>query len=248
MSRIVEQGEILFFYRPRVGADEVAQLQDVQRFFFVILPDSSARYRRLIVGRKRLPDPLRHERSWAFVAEVGDCPEALRAELVGSAYETRTQGLRVQPAARPVGEGRYALVEHNGHSHLAYVLLLPRTPGAAQETFGIRSEGSYITAVRNPNIDTPPATGLPARERARFPAELMERFAGRRFAPLDDPRFLDYEGAEIVLIGAAVDVATELGVDIDVNEFEFDTSEIFRKLKLAPGELPTAPIERGVLR
>jgi hypothetical protein len=32
---------------------------------------------------------------------------------------------------------------------------------------------------------------------------LPERFGGRRFAPLDTPEWLDYEGVELVLIGAA---------------------------------------------
>jgi hypothetical protein len=248
VTKVVEQGEILFFYRPRVGTDEVSKLQDVQRFFFVMLPERTQRFRRLIVGRKRLPDPLRHERTWAFVAEVGDCPESLREELVRKAYETGTGGVRIQPEARPAGEGRYAIVEHNGHSHLVYVLLLPRSPGEAQEAFGIRSEASYITAVRNPSADAPTGTGLSPRQRAKYPPQLMERFRRRRFAPLDDPRFLDYEGAEIVLIGAAVDVEAELNVDIDVDELQLDPSEIFRKLRLPPGELPTEPLERGVLR
>jgi hypothetical protein len=247
VSRIVEPGEILFFYRPRVGVDEVHSLDEVQRFFFVLEPERVQRYRRLIVGRKRLPDPRRHERTWAFVAEVADCPEALHDELVRKAYETRTRGVRIQPEARAVGEGRYAIVEHNGHSHLAYVLVLPPTPGEAQETFGIRREASYITAVRNPTSETPPGTGLPTRERPAFPSELMERFGGRRFVTLDDPRFLDHEGAEIILIGDAVEGADDLGIDIELQQFEFDPTEILRKLRLPPGQVRTDPLERGDL-
>jgi hypothetical protein len=63
VSRIVEKGEVFIFYRPRVGLDEVRDLADVQRFFFVIEPDAARRFRRIVVGRKRLPDPLQHRAS-----------------------------------------------------------------------------------------------------------------------------------------------------------------------------------------
>jgi hypothetical protein len=160
----------------------------------------------------------------------------------------RTRGVRVQPPARPAGAGRYAIVEHDGHAHLAYVLELPREPGPAQEAFGIRPEASYVVAVRNPAAEAPPGVGLPTRERADFPPELRERFGRRRFAPLDDPRLLDYEGAELVVIGAAEDVESELGVRLDQDEERLETADLFRQLRIGPGELPVEPLERGELR
>ena len=42
MSTTLERGDI-FFYRPRVGIDEVRSLEDVQRFFFVLHPDGASR-------------------------------------------------------------------------------------------------------------------------------------------------------------------------------------------------------------
>jgi hypothetical protein len=63
MSEILEHGDAFFFYRPRVGVAEVAGLSDVQRFVVILKPDDHPRYRRLIVGRKRLPDPRSHERA-----------------------------------------------------------------------------------------------------------------------------------------------------------------------------------------
>ena len=247
MSEIIEQGDVFFFYRPRVGIEEVDDLEDVQRFFVVLKPDGERRFRRIIVGPKRLPDPRQHERSWAFVAEVAEEPEELRDELERQVYETRTRGLRIQPEARPAGEGRYAIVEHNGHTHLVYVLELPREPGPAQETFRIRPEASFIVAVRNPLAEAPPGMGLSPHQRADYPPELMERFRGRRFAPLDDPRFLD-EGAELVLIGASEDVESELGIALDPRDLRLETADIFRQLRIRPGELPTEPLERGQLR
>src|SRR4051794_39792493 len=133
MSRVVERGDIFFFYRPRMDAREVDELADVQRFFLNLKPDGRRRYRLIVAGQKRLPDPSRHERVWAFVAEVATRPTEVREDLERRTYETTTRGIRVEQEARPAGEGRYAIVDHDGHTHLAYVLELPAEPGAGTE-------------------------------------------------------------------------------------------------------------------
>lgn len=248
MSRIIEQGDVFFFYRPRLGVEEVDDLVDVQRFFLILKPDRKRRFRRIILGRKRLPDPREHEREWAFVYEVDDDPAELREEIRGKVYETRTRGVRVEPAARPVGEGRYAIVDHEGHTHFAYVLELPEEPGAAQDLFRIRPEASYIVAVRNPAAEAPPGVGLRPAQRPGYPPELMERFGNRRFIALDDPQFLDIEGTELVLIGAADDPEAELGVRLDREQERLERADIFRRLRIRPDELPLEPLARGELR
>jgi hypothetical protein len=248
VSRVVEQGDIFFFYRPRVGVERVRSLDDVQRFFFVLRPQRSRRYRRIIVGRKRLPEAREHERAWAFVADVTDDPADLHDELAAFTYETRTRGVRAQPAARPVGEGRYAIVDHDGHTHLAYVLELPPRPGPAQDLFRVRPEGSFVIAVRNPCAETPPGTGLPPHERPELPTELLERFGSRRFIAVDDPRLLDFDGAELVLIGASEDVESELGIALHGEHERLENADIFRRLRLHPGQLPVEPLARGESR
>jgi hypothetical protein len=35
---IIEQGDIFFFYRPKVGTEEVKGIKDVQRFYMVTKP------------------------------------------------------------------------------------------------------------------------------------------------------------------------------------------------------------------
>ncbi|MFL6494074.1 MAG: hypothetical protein ACJ70N_04650 [Nitrososphaera sp.] len=56
-SRIVEQGDIFFFYRPKVGAEEVSSTEDVQRFYMVTaLEEKDRKYRLFILGRKKLPE------------------------------------------------------------------------------------------------------------------------------------------------------------------------------------------------
>jgi hypothetical protein len=248
MSDELERGDVYFFYRPRVGATEVDDLQDVQRFFFVLQPDGTGHFRRLIVGRKRLPDPEQHERVWAFVADVGDDPTLLRAEVAPAEYPTTTRGWRREPGARPAGEGRYALVEHERHTHLAYVLELPAEPGPVQQAFRIGKQASYIAAVRNPEAPAPAGVGLPPGRRPHLPDEFRQRFGGRRFIPVNPPDLLDYVGAEIVLIGASWDVGGELGIELDAERERVETAEIFARLGLRPEELSIDPLVRGTWR
>lgn len=125
---LVDQGDIYFLYRPRVEADRVRGLDDVQRVYLLLRPKGARKYRLLIVGRKRLPDPSRHDRFWAFVYKVFRSRAALGEELGEVRYRTKTRGLRDEPEARPVAEGVYALVRHGDHTHLTYVLELPERP------------------------------------------------------------------------------------------------------------------------
>jgi hypothetical protein len=244
MSRILERGDLFFFYRPRVATDRVEGVGDVQRFFFVLEPDPAKLFRRLVLGKKRLPDPSEHKRTWAFVADVAKRPEELREELEPKEYDTKTRGTRVQPEARPAGEARYAIVEHDGHTHVAYALELPRRRGAVQKVLGIEREASFIAAVRNPDTPAPRGTGLPPRERAAFPKRLLKLFRGRRFVSLSPPEFLDYVGAEIVLIGAAGDAERELGIDFDTRRERLEAADLVRDLRLRIGEdVPAEPLK-----
>lgn len=207
MSEVLERGDIRFFYRPRVGAGDVRTLDDVQRFYVVLRPDGSNRHRVLIVGRKRLPEPDTHEREWAFVTEVTD---------------------RFETDARPAGAGRYALVDHGGHTHLAYVLAEPSDRSELERALKIEPEASFVIAVRNPEASAPPGAGLPEHRRAQYPPELQERFGGRRFVPVNPPDFLDHAGAELVMIGAAADAERELGIDLDAAAGPFDPHELLQ--------------------
>jgi hypothetical protein len=217
MSHVLERGGILFFYRPRVDVEEVDALEDVQRFFIVLRPAGTGSFRRVVVGRKRLPDPEGHERVWGLVVEVGDDPDRLREEL-----------------ERPAGAGRYSIVDHDGHTHLAYVLELPREPGEVQRALHIEAEASYVVALKNPQAEP--------RTRGEFPDDLIRRFGRRRFIPVSPPSLLDYEGIELVLIGAARDPEAELGIDLDAEQERLETDDILRDLRVRE------PLEEGTWR
>ena len=247
MTRVLERGDVFFFYRPRVGLREARSLADVARFFFMLDPDGPEGDRMIVVGRKRLPDPGRHERAWALVTAVTRRPAELRDAVAPHVYETKTRGLRRQPEARPVGEGRYVLADHDGHTHLAYGLELPPRPGPAQELFSVDREASFIVAVRNPDAPAPPNAGLPRSRRAELPPEVRDRFAGRRWLAAD-PTLLDHPGVELVLIGASHDAEDELGVALDTEAEDLTTSELLADLRIGPGELPLDPLSDGRLR
>ena len=100
-------------------------------------------------------------------------------------------------------------------------------------------------AVRNPEVEAPRGVGLPPQRRPAFPRSLMERFRGRRFAPLNPPSFLDYEGAEIVLIGASETASRELGIDFDAEAERIEDADILTELRLRPGGVPLEPLYRG---
>lgn len=59
---VLEQGDVFFFYRPKVNEDDPSGLGDVQNFGMVLRPNGGSKVRLLIVGRKRLPDAKKHER------------------------------------------------------------------------------------------------------------------------------------------------------------------------------------------
>jgi hypothetical protein len=97
-SQIVEQGDIFFFYRPKVGAEEVSSTEDVQRFYMVTaLEEKDRKYRLFMLGRKKLPEIVEgkstsEERNWALNTLTTNNLEDIRKELLAAEYETETKG------------------------------------------------------------------------------------------------------------------------------------------------------------
>ncbi|MGD9765487.1 MAG: DUF2795 domain-containing protein [Candidatus Binatia bacterium] len=240
-AQSLEGGDIFFFYRPKLDAARVRGREDVQRFYMVLAPDPRGRakrvYRLLVLGRKKLPELIFGEqhperRNWALVVKIAANPEELRGELAEYEYETKTRGTRRVAAAEPVGEGRYALLRHQNHTELAYALELPKQPGRAQAEFAIQPRAGFIVAVKNPDISTP---GIPAPPAApAYPPELRRKFGERRWIDVDDPRFLDHENTQLLLVAAhAGEVEEALGIRIDTEEETARTAEVCNELALA---------------
>jgi hypothetical protein len=74
----------------------------------------------IVIGRKKLPDAAESGRQkyWGFVDRVVSDPKQFEQEsLREQHYDKATRGERTQPAARPAGEGVYAIVDHDSHAH-----------------------------------------------------------------------------------------------------------------------------------
>lgn len=245
-SKILETGSIYFFYRPKIGKEDVKSTSQVQRFHIVLSPQGKKEYRLLTVGKKELPEIGKKEQYWGFVQKYGEKPEEVEDELDPGKYETKTRGERKIPAARPVGEGVYAIAIHeNDHTHLAYLLEFPKEEKEVQKAFNIKKQGSYIINVKNPNTSSPPGVGLGADQKADFPENLQKKFENRRFYMINPPEFLNYQGAEIILIGAKEDIGKELGIKADLEKETNYEADIFKDLKLEKEQHPLEPLFKG---
>jgi len=244
MTEVLERGSVHFFYRPRVEEHAPRGEDDVQRFIVVLAPEERRLFRLVFVGRKHLPDVARgrRERNWAWVAKVSGDPADVEVELRGYRYLTKTRGERDQPSARPAGDGEYVLARHGNHSHLAYALVRPASPGAVQRELGIAASASYVVAVKNPEWPSPPEAGLTVEQTAFYPRELQERFRNRRWGEAE-PAHLDREGAELVLVATDEDPEEELGIVLD--PAERGAPDAFRALGLDRRSHPVEPLFRG---
>lgn len=243
---VLEEGNIYFMYRPRVNQGDVQGLKDVQRFYLALSPKGKRRYRLMVMPKKQLPDIKDGgQKFWGFVEKVSRKATDVENELDQEVYGTKTRGERVQSEARPAGEGVYAIARHGDHTHLVYVLELPDEPGKVQQALNIEEEGSYIISVKNPDQPSPKGVGLDEERQADFPKKLQGRFRGRRFADIDPPDFLNYEGAELLFIGSGEDVSEELGIELAAEEESESTAEIFKDLRLEKSQHPIEPLLKG---
>ena len=260
-SQIIEQGDIFFFYRPKVGTEEVEDIGDVQRFYMITSSDDgySGRagkrketiYRLFLIGQKQLPEIIEgkstsKERNWALNTLTTSNPDDIHKELAAAEYTTETRGKRRIAAAIPAGEGKYSIVKHAGHTELAYLLELPEQPGPTQKEFEIRKEASYIVSVKNPNISVPGFAAFSSRKKPEYPGHLIKKFGDRRWISIDDPELLNYENIQLLLIGARKkDVEEELGIDIDEQDETENSADIFKDLKIKKEQIPLKPLLKG---
>ena len=263
-DEILEQGDIYFFYRPKKAAEKVKGIDDVRRFFMVTASEKdnsnssnkSQLYRLFVIGKKSLPEVRKtearaSERYWARVGGIFKNANELTKELLSDEF-------RRGDAARPVGEGKYAIVKHHqSHTELAYILEMPKEPGEAQKELGIEKEASYIISVINPK--KPAASSVadggkyPSTEEIpMYPEELLKEFGDNdTFVPLSrDMRFLDYQNAQILLTAAREGrdvIKRDIGIDIVEEDETQQSADIFNKLKVRKDQVPIRPLIEGKL-
>lgn len=206
--RLLERGELSFFYRPRVERPEPEGIEDIQRLLLVLCPDRGRLYRVIAIGRKKMPGGQAHERFWGFVDLVLDSPQDLRAALAAQTYGTKTRVVRHLPAAQRVARGRYQIVWHGEHAHLEYEL----SPSEVE----FEPKADFIVTVANPDpiawglLETPPLqfelfddAEIHVTIPTLFPPDLQQKFGEKKLAALDSTRLLDFPGAELVFISAS---------------------------------------------
>jgi len=255
-ARILEKGVIYFFYRPKVGEEHVDDLSQVQRLYILLVPKETEtpeevhhrKHRLIAIAKKKLPDVHTRSRYWGFVDEASEEIENVRKDVDSVTYSTKTRGERKLEAARPAGEGVYAIIEHKGHTHLAYVLEQPEHLGEVQKAFNIEKEGSFIITVKNP---AHPLSFGPS-EKEELPSHLLGVFRGRKFAPVNPTELLDYKGAEIIIIGASDDLKEEfgeLGLELEKDEQEdakkLSDHKLFDELHLDKKKFLSQPLLQG---
>lgn len=255
-GHMLERGLIYFFYRPKVEESEAHGPNDVQRLYIVLSPGADVRHdtessthkkRIIIIGQKSLPvikESGRRNMTWAFVDVVSNDIKDIHNALDKATYSTETRGERHLAPCRPCGEGVYAILDYPRHTHLAYVLELPKEPGTVQNTFHIEREGSYVISIKNPE-NANPNRGLSAGERAKLPAELEKAFEGRKWNKANPVSLLDYAGVELLLVGVSKNVHEDLGEEGDeLKEVErldakaLTENKLFQELKMSRKEHP----------
>ena len=253
-SEIIEQGDIFFFYRPKVDTEEVERIKDVQRFYLITSPEKRNKniYRLFLIGQKQLPEIVEgrstsKERNWALNVLTTSNSEDIRRELFAAEYTTETRGKRRIAAAVPVGEGKYCIVKHDNHTELAYILELPKIPGPTQREFEIRKEASYIISVKNPDVTIPGYAAFSTEDKKpNYPKYLKERFGDRRWIDVEDPELLNYENTQVLLIGARKkDVEEELGIEINEQRETDKSADMFKELKIRKEQVPLKPLLEG---
>lgn len=254
---ILERGAAYFFFRVKVDVgDEPEGIDDIAKFELILVPrdQQTTRFRHIDIGRKQLPDTEsgNHRPYWAAVTSTGEDLTKIGEGLASKSYETKTRGPRTMPAARPAGRGTYLIHVEGERSkrstHLCYVLTDPEEPGPVQQELSIYKEGAFGISVKDPHADGPAGATLKPSRRADYPKELQDLFR-TKFRLIEPPTFLDYDGAELLLIPSKRHIADEVGpAEAEKLEDEADNDhakhkDMFKELHLDHKEFPTAALQ-----
>ncbi|KAF2258107.1 hypothetical protein CC78DRAFT_145693 [Lojkania enalia] len=218
-SNILEKGIIYFFVRNRVGIEDADSVSDLQRTYFVLRPlpagakigdgalQDLENNRLFALPKKVLPKSHR-DRFMAFVEKANTSIQDLKDNFFkGAEYETQTAGTRRLEPVTPVGEGVYAITRTEDRTtHLAYAITIPSDMGEVQQDLGLRSQGSFIMSVKNPERPGPASARLP--QGPEYPKEIVEEFRGLAWTEVK-PKYLDYPNTQILLIGENTKHAVE---------------------------------------
>ncbi|KAI1609005.1 hypothetical protein EDD37DRAFT_639136 [Exophiala viscosa] len=217
-SSILEKGIIYFFFRARVNVEDPQDVNDIARTYMVLRPipldakigdgpiGDQGNCRLLALPKKVLPVSGK-DKFLAFVEKAKTSFDDLKTSfLQGSEYETKTAGTSHSPPVTPLAEGVYAITSTGRESHLAYIINIPSELGEVQKDLGLQERGSFAASVKNPTKPSPNNASLP--KGPEYPQEVLDEFRSLRWKPLE-PKLLDYDNAQFLLIGESADKALE---------------------------------------
>lgn len=209
---ILQKGNIYIFYRPKIQHSYASHIDDVQGLLLVLKPELNENYIIIRIGRKRLPE---EEIFFSFIEKVCHSASEVKNLFSKESYKTSTDEIHEINAAQCVAEGKYLLIDHDDHAHLCFQLDNFEKDSDLLKEFHLKEAADYLISVKNPKKHTPKGVGLPASEKAIYPEELQNYFSNYRFIPLKSPEFLNYEGAEFLIIGKN---KSELTKDTDIKK------------------------------
>ncbi|KAK4231006.1 hypothetical protein QBC38DRAFT_496096 [Podospora fimiseda] len=226
-SSVVEKGIIYFFFRGRVNIDEPSKVNEIARSYIILRPIAKDAQLRLCVIPKKVLPQTGNDRWVSIVEKTGDNFQKVKEEfLAANDYETKTAGTRHSPAATPIGEGVYAIMNTGKESHLVYVLTLPRELGEVQKEIGLKERGSFVISTRNPEYEPPKNARLP--KGPEYPKEILDEFRSLRWAPTQ-PKHLGPRGLKKALEPQEKD--KKEGKDEPVEELEKLEEEDYQRMK-----------------
>ncbi len=244
-TKILEKGDIYFMYRPRLEEGEPHHLEEIQRFYFVLKGRENPFYRLVIVGKKRMPSIEHRDIEFAFIDSVIEEKESLIKVLQGKTYSTKTRGgLRTQESCRPLGEGKYLIIQDGHNTHLMYALKRPDVLGRVQKDFGLAKEANMILVLKNPRIAS--EKGLSSEQKAHYPSELQKHFGDHRFISLFPIDCVNYPGAELLLISEKSHLDEKVHIDIAKQFSTFPHIDMEKQLQFEEHEFPTKPLYEGI--
>ncbi|EMD32626.1 hypothetical protein CERSUDRAFT_126728 [Gelatoporia subvermispora B] len=240
--------------------------------------EKQKRFRLIVLGKKSLPDPDqgrgRGSVFWGAITTVGEDLIKLQDGLGPKEYETKTRGHRTQGPARLAARGAYALVNKEARipsqreTHLGYHLSHPDPEhvGEVQAELGIHEASSFVIQVKNPLAPPtgPQRVGLPKERRADYSEAILREVFGKggergreefglRFASVEQPELLDYEGAELLFIAArSGDAGLEQSLgegrgealhEVEEKDSKIDIENVLKELAIDAKKIPSDPLE-----
>jgi len=256
-NELLEKGDIVFMYKPKLGVDEASSIDNVQLFHVLLIPEEdknnkdnqSSKTRLIKIGKKKLPS-IGQDRFWAFIEKADNDLEKVEENLEAQSYETATVGTRTVKADRIAGKGKYIMAKHDERrTVIGYVLESPSEIGDVQNAFNITKEASFSVAVKNPKKKSPPPAGLTQSQKAEFPEEIQNKFGSYQWLPAQ-PAMLDIPGCEMIWIGSSTDdlgeLLGEIGREIEEEaDPEIKATEVMKDIQLDEKQHPTQPLIDG---